>query len=84
MTHIAEGSGGVHQRTWITKCFVTLSKHSCRLIKRYCQCRLIAGMPIDLKSINFNAVPAKIENKTIQTNTRRDIMVRNISKVPGC
>lgn len=39
--------------------------------------------PLDLKSINFNAVPDEFAQKTITTNTRKDIKVVDVTQVPG-
>jgi choloylglycine hydrolase len=39
--------------------------------------------PLDLKSINFDAIPAEFEGKTIQPNTRKDIQVLDVTQVPG-
>ncbi len=39
--------------------------------------------PLDLKSINFNAVPDEFATKTISTNTRKDIKVVDVTQVPG-
>lgn len=39
--------------------------------------------PLDLKSINFNSVPAEFEGKTITPNTRKDIQVLDVTKIPG-
>ena len=39
--------------------------------------------PLDLKSVDFNAVPDEFASKTITTNTRKDIKVVDVTQVPG-
>ena len=39
--------------------------------------------PLDLKSVNFNAIPDEFASKTINTNTRKDIKIVDVTQVPG-
>ncbi len=39
--------------------------------------------PLDLKSINFNAIPSEYEAKVISTNTHKDIKIVDVTQVPG-